>query len=439
MECALVGALVGLGTFVGKMKTTTKPPTRTQPKSEAKKISQKQKPRAHPTQQNPEAKMSQKQNKSRAWRMQPTREAKINQKQNKPRTQPKPEGPITPLLKSRKAPDELDGTKLQRKFQTLQTSWNLTTEMIDKACDRIVMDQAQVSCADRLQLFLYGKGMLSEEGTLARQRKFKALLQGGTKKTRKALKRLSRIVFQNQKVSNERKNSFKSFTDTHAEWRGGNSWIVFRDIEALKDTYVERVQRSGFLHSFIHAPVVLQHYVVAMNTDVKSEVGVMDMAMFLRRYANSQDLWYHVDENRGGNSFEFLRTILQEPPKDAVALLDCSARDGKGIMANLHKYGPALVSNFRVHADFRDKDTTTHRGSPRGEFKGLHAMLLVGYRHEEDLKILYLLQNSWGDKPFVVVDAEYLRQCYPSLWFVKEPQSGISARFDISFASSAEL
>lgn len=318
--------------------------------------------------------------------------------------------------------------QLQQQLMNYQGQWNLTPQMIDAACDLILADQAHLEVkGNNLKLFLYAKAMLNTEDKGVRQSSFHELLSGTSKKTKKALKRLERIVVRGpvkqEKMKTMKKQFFTQFVESHVEWQQqGKSWVAFRDHPLLQGAYVERVQKAGLC--FMHAPVVLQHYVVAMNTKDKSKVGVMDMPMFLRRNANCKYLWSHVHENRGGNSFELLRTIMREDKDEDVTWLDCSTHDEAEIKKSLHQFGPALVSSFRVHADFGDKDTITYRGKPTGKFEGLHSMLLVGYRHEKDGKILYLLQNWWEDKPFIEVDTAYLAKCYPALWFVKTRTGG---------------
>merc|ERR1712183_952000 len=56
----------------------------------------------------------------------------------------------------------------------------------------------------------------------------------------------------------------------------------------------------------------------------------------------------HLNENKGGHSFEFLRTIMQEKTE----FVDVSSRDEAGIIKTLKQYGPALVSQFEVDDDF---------------------------------------------------------------------------------------
>lgn len=66
----------------------------------------------------------------------------------------------------------------------------------------------------------------------------------------------------------EERSLFDALVAEHPEWGPEKSYVVFRDHDLLKDKppYVERVQPSGLC--YMHAPVILQHYQVAMVSEV---------------------------------------------------------------------------------------------------------------------------------------------------------------------------
>ena len=92
------------------------------------------------------------------------------------------------------------------------------------------------------------------------------------------------------------------------------SYVVFRDHHDLNSkphALVERFQTSGLC--YMHAPVVLQHSLVAMTNTEK--IPMLDMVKYLRMYMPPKELHYHVWENQGGDSLDFLTHILNSPPK----------------------------------------------------------------------------------------------------------------------------
>ena len=200
--------------------------------------------------------------------------------------------------------------------------------------------------------------------------------------------------------------------------------MVFRDHPKLKDkdhAYTERVQLSGLC--YMHAPVVLQHYLVAMQNEVR--MPSLDMALYMRRYPSADELENHIWDNIGGSSSGFAESILLKGTEFLYFGPDKDFLPDGAIESSLELYGPALVAYFRVDEDFCDKDMLRHIG-PRDKKQvlGKHAMLLVGHRQESDKKLL-LLQNWWRSKQFIEVDAEYLESTRTILYFVKTPQHAI--------------
>jgi hypothetical protein len=93
----------------------------------------------------------------------------------------------------------------------------------------------------------------------------------------------------------------------------------------------------------------------------------------------------------------------------------------KKISKNLKRYGPGLVSGFAVTDDFLSNECQ-HLGNYKVcQFKGLHAMVLVGYR-VVDGQYRYLLQNWWKLKPYVEVDAGYLISSQATINFITNRQ-----------------
>jgi hypothetical protein len=208
------------------------------------------------------------------------------------------------------------------------------------------------------------------------------------------------------------------------------------------------MQRSGTC--FLHAPIVLAHYLnVAWSN--KASFDHVDIAKFLD--LPEADFYKECYlEGTGGNSLDVLLLItgadihtdlkiFKLPSSEDVVpfvavtdlLVDC-----------FHKYGPALIRSMRIEDDFCKNDifsydlkqsTTYNFRKPNGQERK-HAMVLIGHRKglskslaESSLdrfcaakngQHVFLLQNSWTKKPFVQVSAEYLALCMPEIIFFRK-------------------
>ena len=210
--------------------------------------------------------------------------------------------------------------------------------------------------------------------------------------------------------------------------------VAFRDHKKLagkNHAYTERVQLSRLC--FMHAPVVLQHYLVAMQTD--NRVPSLDIARYMRRYRSSKDLHDHIMADGVGFSRDFAEAILV-PDSELMLIVPKDAH----IPRLLEKYGPALLSNFLVDEDFRDADAHQHLGErdEASKIVGRHAMLVVGHRQEGGSTRL-LVQNWWRHKPFIEVDTAYLASTESQLYFALTPQPTIPEQFPTSDASHVEV
>ena len=276
----------------------------------------------------------------------------------------------------------------------------------------------------KLLLFLYAKGILAEEDSVIRKRRFKLLLAAETDKLKKALERLTTIVEKGEttptRLKMEADSVFDDFVTKHKEWKAEDSFVVFRDHQNLKGkshALVERFQKSGLC--YMHACVVVQHYLVAMNND--KEVPMLNMAEYLKKYMPGDRLYQHIWNNKGGDSLDFLENILKEKPGvDGIASRQTDTLCNDDLDALLKSYGPGLVSGFAVAKDFIGTDWQ-HLGKYLEKCEGRHAMVLVGYRIADGKK-RYLLQNWWKSKPYVEVDVEYLLSSKAAIHFIKEKQ-----------------
>ena len=169
----------------------------------------------------------------------------------------------------------------------------------------------------------------------------------------------------------------------------------------------------------MHACVVLQHYLVAMNNS--DPIPMLNVAEYLKKFMSADRLYDHIWKDEGGDSFHFLKSILKTRPRPGTTntLVDRTLVTAD-LVSLMLKYGPALVSGFAVSQDFTSS-AWQHLGENDQQPIGYHAMVLVGYRTVGWEK-RFLLQNWWGEKPYVEVDLQYLVSSEASVRFITEKQ-----------------
>lgn len=310
-------------------------------------------------------------------------------------------------------------------FKPFAEEWKLTEGDIETAAERFALDYGTKNInPTKFLLFLYAKGILAAKSSVIRKVEFQELLAAETTDSKKALVRLTTIVEKGEttptRLKMEADSVFDDFVTKHKEWKEKGSFVVFRDHQNLKgksNALVERFQKSGLC--YMHACVVVQHYLVAMNND--EEVPMLNMAEYLKKYMPGDRLYQHIWNNMGGDSLDFLEGILKESP-DSENILHCSNRSDLDSMDKLiESYGPGLVTGFCVAKDFVGTNWQ-HLGKYKVEkFEGRHAMVLVGSRIVHG-KMRYLLQNWWKSKPYVEVDVDYLLSSKATIHFIKEKQ-----------------
>ena len=195
--------------------------------------------------------------------------------------------------------------------------------------------------------------------------------------------------------------SFAKFVHDHTEWAAGpDVFVFFRDHVAVKGkgVLIQREQIHGTCT--IHAPVTLQHYLVALHT--KAAAPTLDIPSWIRRHAKSRMLDGMLFGD-GTHADVVLNRILVQPSD----WFSCLFAD---IPKNLKNYGPALLPWWGVASDFSKK--WKHLGhAPTDKPLLGHSMLVVGARNHSDGTVRLLIQNWWRDKQFLEVDEQYYSDC----------------------------
>lgn len=157
-----------------------------------------------------------------------------------------------------------------------------------------------------------------------------------------------------------------TFTDD--EFPGYGQGDVFPFVRDAT-TRVQRVQHSGLC--YMHAGAVVQYYAIQQQNVARAKM--IDLTQDILARFSGKKLEEHIFGNEGGNSVEYLRSILH-PGSNLHHESDHSRFPDL-----LSRYGPALVAQFHVHNDFSGNGEMRHyRGSPKGDFIGRHAMVMVG-------------------------------------------------------------
>jgi hypothetical protein len=228
--------------------------------------------------------------------------------------------------------------------------------------------------------------------------------------------------------------SFAAFCEKHPAWADrSTSFVFFRDHPAFGGDATDKVliqRQQLFGTCAVHAPVVLQHYLVAMANPGKATPTV-DINKWLRKKATA-DILDGVIFGKGVDSTQVLERILVQGsfPGSRIpqALFD-------EVELVLERYGPLLAPMWRVTKDFHGAATRHLRpvsshvtvGNTVGG-DAFHSMLIVGSRrvsptgvakrrsaHKPSDKTRLLLQNWWEKKQFVEVDEGYYNACMGEL------------------------
>jgi hypothetical protein len=222
--------------------------------------------------------------------------------------------------------------------------------------------------------------------------------------------------------------SFDQFIWRYAQWRDpATSYIFHRDDPAVarKDNVLLQRVHDGL--GYMHAPIMLQHYMKCRDTNSSCLHQVLDVTRYILGSFTPANLKRNILKERASiSSKEFLGRILNPGTLLNNANVESIHREF------LQNHGPVLLPQFAVRSDFCTGGQHVHTGPATGGYTGLHAMLLIGVRVEGDTR-RFLLQNWWRHCQFVEVDLEYLESCiyskYSSATIVTTPQSSVPVGF----------
>jgi hypothetical protein len=161
-----------------------------------------------------------------------------------------------------------------------------------------------------------------------------------------------------------------------------------------------------------------------------------DLTKLRLRHFSADHLWMFITQDQGGYAKEFLRELCGHPGRRfrTTTLFEEGLREAD-IIANLARYGPALVSTFDIKGEeVGDDPVYDHRvhhhagvDDVRVPVKKLlyHAVLIVGHRRCGDGSVQFLVQNWWKQKQFFTCDSEFLKHRNASLVWVTTPVASV--------------
>lgn len=176
---------------------------------------------------------------------------------------------------------------------------------------------------------------------------------------------------------------FEKICAEYPAWKSRDSfvfWLEFQDTANLK---VIRRQMNGLC--YMHAPTVLQHYLVTLNGGGGE---MLDIGSFVKSHLVGNALRNHILRDEGGSSIDFLKTIAKLGNEDVLSYkipLSCDpvmhSATAVAIASKLRTLQrPALVSAFQVDAKFFRGGLSFLEMHSESTHIGSHAMLLVAWR-----------------------------------------------------------
>jgi hypothetical protein len=237
--------------------------------------------------------------------------------------------------------------------------------------------------------------------------------------------------------------AWAKFEEKVPAWRDKSSSYIFWDDHAhIEGLQVIRIQSSGLC--CIHAPVVLQRYLVSINSGGTNH-EMIDISKFVRATFGFSSIVF----NHGSRSLQILETISghgNNLSSVSYKIPKTSGPDHQTTTARIvqqlrSRKAPALVSGFKVESSFGSpgEDPVVSYTKFAGNVEGSHAMVLVGYRKDPVTgQVFFLLQNWWKPMPFVEVSSAYLASSLADVTFVNTPLTSIPTQFPTVVSSYAE-
>jgi hypothetical protein len=255
-------------------------------------------------------------------------------------------------------------------------------------------------------------------------------------------------------VSTTFEEAFAKFLESCPTWSAEGVVLFFNRYSHVPNLKVLRRQRTGLC--YMHAPVVLQHYLVSIYNsrhNFENNLKMIDVALFIAKHWKGQPLLRYLlggEDSKGGGSIEFLKQInyhIEDFSYEPFIILDPihfrSKVDEKCeyLMTRLIEV-PMLVSNFEVDENFARGGISfldqRILASKTEKPNGRHAMLLIGIRRDQKYGWVFLLQNWWKTRFFIEVSAKYMSLSGAFIVEIYSEIPDIPKDFPVVYASYVE-
>jgi hypothetical protein len=206
-------------------------------------------------------------------------------------------------------------------------------------------------------------------------------------------------------------------------------WTEF-SVEQQARIMVIRKQKSGLC--YLHAPVVLEHYLIAIATGGKNS-STYDIGKYEAHVLSGEHLVNFIFEDKGGSSRDTLNELCGLTKVDDVKCYTIPDKEDGSLYSvtcqlilERVSLSPALISVFRVYPDFGQTSAVSFSGLPaQNDNVSLsdverHSMVLIGARKTSEGEYYFLLQNWWQGRYFIEVSGEYMHHCQAQITFVKK-------------------
>lgn len=234
------------------------------------------------------------------------------------------------------------------------------------------------------------------------------------------------------------------------EYEGKTYNALFFEDEDMEDFMVIRRQKGGLCP--LQASVTLQHYAECIK---KRQEGIdaenhetLDISSYIREKASDEECKHYIRKGSlGRNSREFLKKLLGLREHDLLLYETWESMFeeerhveafNKFMLEWYSKYrAPGILRQFAVSESFNahEEGNATFDGEEKnfiikegGEISR-HAMVVIGMTIDKETGMLwFLVQNSWRDRYFQEISAEYVASCEGRFLFFHLHRADISLK-----------
>ncbi len=306
-----------------------------------------------------------------------------------------------------------------------------TDEQIKEGLQQMQIDglDSKYDLERKMLEFCYIKQILA--GTRQRQYKIRCLLNpssapGDEEKLEfgKAHNRLLRLLSTREGDTTSETipanvQSTSAAMESLSRWESQDAFILTRDhplaeVKGYSFQRVQKCQTCGFVTS-----AAISDYTVLMDNP-QSESLMLNLISFIRAKYSRIELEQYIFREHENMNLAILKSCLDAGTK--LTRISDLSRINRDLLIRL---GPGIISNFRVHKDFKNSDILSfldEPGSLPDEIER-HTMLLIGVRERTTSEPQVFFVQNWGaKKQYIEFTADYLNRAQAKVHFVYDDQ-----------------